>query len=180
MDGSVVRGLGVGVWRRRRSQLAQLGVLFENRAAPAEHHRCCRPWLTIVRETHQSRGVLCPFFADRRGDPEDGLVYLRTRLYDPSTGRFMQQDPLWGSLDQPCTLNRSTYAQANPTNKVDPSGLFTCSVSLGGSFSLPAGGGLSVGVGVGNKEGIGVLFAPQYGGNTTIGVSGCASVGTAQ
>jgi hypothetical protein len=88
----------------------------------------------------------------------------------------MQQDPLRGSLDQPCTLNRSTYAQANPTSKVDPSGLFTCSVSLGGSFSLPAGGGLSVGIGFDNSGGIGVFYAPQYGGNTTIGVSGGVSV----
>jgi RHS repeat-associated protein len=52
-----------------------------------------------------------------------GLVYLRARMYDPTIGRFVQRDPLTGSIPSPGTLNRYTYVINNPALFVDHSGL---------------------------------------------------------
>jgi RHS repeat-associated protein len=54
------------------------------------------------------------------GEPSDanGLVYLRARYYNPTIGQFPSLDP----IEVP---NRYRYADANPVNRTDPSGLFT-------------------------------------------------------
>jgi RHS repeat-associated protein len=51
-----------------------------------------------------------------------GLVYLRSRFYDPSTGRFLSRDPFPATTRDTQTLNRYVYVKNNPTNYVDPSG----------------------------------------------------------
>jgi len=57
-------------------------------------------------------------FAGRQFDTESGKYYNRARMYDPSTGRFMNQDPigLRGGL------NLYRYAENNPLLFTDPSG----------------------------------------------------------
>jgi len=59
-----------------------------------------------------------------------GLQYLRARYYEPEIGRFLTQDPFWGSLGNPQSQNRYPYAGGNPVNRIDPSGLS----SEGGNF----------------------------------------------
>ncbi len=49
-------------------------------------------------------------------DSETGLVYMRARYYDPSTGRFVSQDPAGSGTNWFC------YADNNPINEVDPTG----------------------------------------------------------
>ena len=56
-------------------------------------------------------------YTGEQNDPT-GLEYLRARYYDASTGRFLSQDPL-------PLLQRYAYANNNPANLVDPSGLST-------------------------------------------------------
>lgn len=51
-----------------------------------------------------------------------GLVYLRARYYDPSTGRFLSPDPFPAKATDTQTLNRYVYVKNNPTNYTDPSG----------------------------------------------------------
>ncbi len=51
----------------------------------------------------------------RESDPSTGLIYLRSRYYDPNTGGFLSADPLGGG--QPYA-----YAADAPTNLSDPSG----------------------------------------------------------
>lgn len=64
-----------------------------------------------------------PFgFTGEMVDP-NGLVYLRARYYSPALGAFPSLDPVEGALDIPTSLNRYSYAQGNPTNRVDPSGM---------------------------------------------------------
>lgn len=60
------------------------------------------------------------------GEPidETQLVYLRNRYYNPTIGTFISQDPVEGSMNNPMSLNRYAYAQGNPVNMTDPSGLF--------------------------------------------------------
>jgi len=50
------------------------------------------------------------------------LIQFGIRYYDPTLGRWTQQDPLGGSLFDPSTGNRYAYANANPVNLVDPTG----------------------------------------------------------
>ena len=51
------------------------------------------------------------------------MQYLRARYYDPTTGRFNRLDPYVGSVENPSSLNKYTYANNNPITLVDYSGL---------------------------------------------------------
>lgn len=53
----------------------------------------------------------------------DGLVHLRNRDYDPTTGTFTTPDPLDGVDGTPTVANPYHYADNDPTNRVDPLGL---------------------------------------------------------
>jgi RHS repeat-associated protein len=55
-------------------------------------------------------------------DPETGFIYLRARMYDPSIGRFLQQDGLSGKTCTPITLNRYSYVLSDPLSFTDHSG----------------------------------------------------------
>jgi len=56
-------------------------------------------------------------------DFETNNYYLRARYYNPTTGRFTQQDD-WGYADpnDPLSLNLYTFCYNNPVMYVDPSG----------------------------------------------------------
>jgi RHS repeat-associated protein len=58
-------------------------------------------------------------------DPTTGMVWLRARWYDPTSARFITADPWQGNPASPVSLNRYLYANADPINNTDPSGLFT-------------------------------------------------------
>ena len=78
-------------------------------------------------------------FAGREYDKETGLYHYRARTYNPTLGRFMQQDPT--VYDD--GLNMYAYVGNNPTNYIDPSGLRRkdCQSSgKGGSGSGGSGG----------------------------------------
>jgi len=51
-----------------------------------------------------------------------GLQKVGVRWYDPTVGRFLQQDPWLGSIYAPLTLNAYGYCANDPVNAVDPSG----------------------------------------------------------
>ncbi|KWX81034.1 hypothetical protein AMQ84_01365 [Paenibacillus riograndensis] len=55
-------------------------------------------------------------------DPETGLYYLRARYYDPSMGRFLNEDTVEGQIDNPLSLNLYTYVENNPLIYSDPTG----------------------------------------------------------
>ncbi len=62
---------------------------------------------------------------ERQPDLNGGTYNLRARQYDPGTGRFLTPDSWEGDTTRPETLNKYTYAHANPVNRTDPSGHFT-------------------------------------------------------
>jgi RHS repeat-associated protein len=57
--------------------------------------------------------------------------YLRARYYDQNIGRFTQQDTYMGNSQDPVSLHKYLYANANPVYYTDPSG----NISLGSVMS---------------------------------------------
>ncbi len=57
-------------------------------------------------------------------DSESGLVYLRARMYDPETGRFINEDPAKDNY------NWYVYCSNNPIMLIDPFGLFDYNTKL--------------------------------------------------
>ncbi|MES9888922.1 MAG: RHS repeat-associated core domain-containing protein [Candidatus Sedimenticola sp. 6PFRAG1] len=68
-------------------------------------------------------------------DVETGLHYNYYRDYDPSTGRYIQSDPI--GLDG--GLNTYAYVGSNPVKDIDPFGLYYAGTPTGGMFNLPGG-----------------------------------------
>lgn len=64
-------------------------------------------------------------FCGEQFDPVTGLYYLRARYMNPSVGRFITMDSYEGSIDDPVSLHKYLYADANPVSNSDPSGYFT-------------------------------------------------------
>lgn len=59
-------------------------------------------------------------------DSLTGAVWLRSRSFHPSIGRFAQRDTFAGFLANPQSLNRYAYVQNDPLAAVDPSGQCRC------------------------------------------------------
>ena len=55
-------------------------------------------------------------------DSATGLYYEGARYYDSATGRFITQDSISGTLQDPLSLNRYVYARDNPMNLIDIDG----------------------------------------------------------
>ncbi|MCL5256687.1 MAG: hypothetical protein M1319_02690, partial [Chloroflexi bacterium] len=124
---------------------------------------------------------------------ETGLVYLRARYYDPSTGRFITKDPFNGLIQDPRTLHHYVYGGHNPATITDPSGkLFNLALGVVGglvggaiawyqAYSSGADTGTiltAAGIGglTGASAGLGFgLFGSKLAGNVAVGaVSGGA------
>ncbi|MEK4852826.1 RHS repeat-associated core domain-containing protein [Paenibacillus sp. FSL H7-0756] len=73
-------------------------------------------------------------------DEETGLYYLRARYYDPSMGRFLNEDTVEGQIDNPLSLNLYTYVHNNPLIYSDPTGHYA---DVGGASSGNTLGNLS-------------------------------------
>jgi len=72
-------------------------------------------------------------YTDKPYDAATGLYYSMARFYDPTTGRFVTQDPYNGTKQQPLSQNRYVYALDNPMRYVDPSGQMLVDDIDGGS-----------------------------------------------
>lgn len=68
-------------------------------------------------------------------DESLGLYFMKTRMYDPTIGRFLSKDQI-SSGSTPLSLNPYIYCANNPTGFVDPSGKFFWSPI----FALAGGG----------------------------------------
>jgi RHS repeat-associated protein len=55
-------------------------------------------------------------------DLESGLIYMKSRYYDPCLGRFISPDTIVPEPYNPQALNRYAYAFNNPISNLDPTG----------------------------------------------------------
>ena len=62
-------------------------------------------------------------FTSYERDSESNLDYAMARHYSNVAARFLQPDPLGGSLGNPQNLNRYAYVNNDPITNVDPLGL---------------------------------------------------------
>ena len=63
------------------------------------------------------------FYLAEELDPDLGLINLRARQYNPSTGRFLTVDIARGRPLEPTSQNRYLYAEGDPVGRIDPLGL---------------------------------------------------------
>src|SRR6266851_4945791 len=84
-------------------------------------------------------------FAAGYFDSSTGLYKYGTRYYNPGFGRWSQQDPVRGQLNDPTSLNRYVYAGDDPVNFTDPSGMDAnaCFLSILALFSAAIVGALT-------------------------------------
>jgi RHS repeat-associated protein len=61
-----------------------------------------------------------------------GVHPIKRRYMDPSTGRFTTLDEFAGDMQDPLSLNKYLYTQADPINGYDPSGQDDEGFSIGG------------------------------------------------
>jgi RHS repeat-associated protein len=105
------------------------------------------PFGRVLRD---SKPGFQPFgFAGGLVDEHTGLVRFGVRDYDPETGRWISQDPLYFRTG---STNFYQYAANDPVNRSDPGGLWSAELSFGvGSVSLTwqEGVGLSGTVAIG-------------------------------
>ncbi|MFQ4150211.1 RHS repeat-associated core domain-containing protein [Arthrobacter sp. LAPM80] len=93
-------------------------------------------------------------------DRTTGWVKYGARYYNPTTGRFTQQDTLDTPLN-PANANRYTYANNNPLNLSDPTGLISqCSLLTDASLGL---GAVSLATGVGAIFATGTILGAPAG-----------------
>ena len=81
--------------------------------------RTCDAWgqIRIGAQTGDPKGRYCANLGHKQDD-ESGAVYMRARYYEPSSGRFLCEDP------DKSGLNWYSYASQDPVNGVDQTGRF--------------------------------------------------------
>ena len=71
-----------------------------------------------------------------------GLYKFGARYYDAAIGRWTQQDPRSGSIADPSSVDRYVYADADPINRVDPTGRDSCTEAVLGTLAAFVGLGI--------------------------------------
>lgn len=95
-------------------------------------------------------------------DPESGLVYLRSRYYNPTIKRFTSRDIV-------TLLNRYNYGDGNPVMGSDPSGTifglddFIVALIISAAVGAAVGGGIGAAVGGAKGGNKGALDGFKYG-----------------
>lgn len=86
--------------------------------------------------TNQTEGISNSFkYAGEIYDEETGFYYLRARYYDPTIGRFLNEDTYEGEIDNPLSQNLYIYVHNNPLIYTDLTGNY-CESAYGEFFTF--------------------------------------------
>ncbi|MBO9573618.1 MAG: RHS repeat-associated core domain-containing protein, partial [Chitinophagaceae bacterium] len=109
----------------------------------------------------ESEMIPQPFkYSGEMTDSTTNLQYLRARWYDPSIGRFINEDTYQGQIDNPLSLNLYTYVHNNPLINNDPTGHWCTSAD--GKYSHAGGcNGGKEGISAKNNLG-GAIWTPDF------------------
>jgi RHS repeat-associated protein len=116
--------VGEQVLHATLDQLGSLRLLTDSTGAVAEYNG----YFPFGQDRYGNGGAnRIRFTGNERDDwgdsnGENDLDYLMARSYQPSLVRFLQVDPLPGSITSPQSLNRYAYVMGNPLLYVDPTG----------------------------------------------------------
>jgi RHS repeat-associated protein len=119
----VVGGIKAGVYYTHGDHLGSLNVLTN-----ANGDELQRLTYLPYGETHTNQGnaEYLDFhqrrYTGQEQDPETGLYFYNARYYNPTLGRFLSPDSIVPSPLDPQGLNRYSYVDNNPINRIDPSG----------------------------------------------------------
>ncbi len=97
-----------------------VGLANENGAVTDTY--CYDAFGNLLKSTGSTKN--CYRYCGEQFDETTGLYYLRARYMDTSTGRFISQDTYQGTINDPVSLHKYLYANANPVMYNDPSGCF--------------------------------------------------------
>lgn len=89
--------------------------LLTNSSGEAKGKYTYTPYGSI--ETHEGSASSPLGYDGQYTSPDTGLIYLRARVYDPSTAQFMSVDSLVARTEEPYG-----YADQNPMHRWDPEG----------------------------------------------------------
>ncbi|MEV7192689.1 RHS repeat-associated core domain-containing protein [Streptomyces sp. NPDC093510] len=122
-----------------------------------------------VERSTSSEKVVQPYrFAGGYQDPT-GLYHYAARYYDPNIGRFTQPDPS-GQEENPYL-----YAEGDPVNRIDPTGLFGFSDVMDVAEKVvTAATGCLAGVGAAGESGILTAATGFFGTPGTVAAGGAA------
>lgn len=102
--------------------LGSVRLLTDDAAAPTDRYAYSAFGELLVHEGDDPS----PFrYAGEAEDGETGLYNLRARWMDPAVGRFASADPFPGIASAPATLHKYLYAENDPVDRTDPTGLMT-------------------------------------------------------
>jgi len=107
-------------------------------------------------------------YTGREWEEDVGLFYYRARWYDPSVGRFLQEDSDPGQVVSPITvINKYIYIGNNPILGTDPTGEFVFLLLFVGSlFTESLIGATAAAMLAGAMSSLAVVELGKYHGNT--------------
>ena len=118
-------------------------------------------------------------YAGEQYDQDLGQYYNRARYYNPSIGRFSQQDSYEGNNQEPASLHKYLYANNDPMMYTDPSGHdseIELSIVANAEVGMFSSGGAASAVQPGRIV-IGSLIRPIVSSAATSHVAGAAIAG---
>jgi len=118
--GTVINlGYDTAMLARTLNQKPPLGPKIFDRPKSARERAASR-WFAKEKPPVRTMAASGQVFPGQYFDAETNLHYNYFRDYDPTTGRYIESDPI--GLDG--GLNTYSYALQNPTRYTDPTGLF--------------------------------------------------------
>lgn len=107
---------------------------YNSKSYTVADQRTCTPWggIRTGSTTGDPKGRYVASIGHKQDD-ESGLIYMRTRSYEPTRGRFINEDPAKDGSSW------YQYCQSDPANYVDRTGHFFENLLWNGLFNWSQG-----------------------------------------